>query len=194
METFYAIAGAERLSLPAIWNIRESEPWQTYFRHFSPAVAGQALNCFAYPYRVIFVAHATRERYRALASRHQLTVIHNGLNLERLKVPSHCSARADARARLGISDNEVVLLLLGTVCERKGQMDLVEAFATLDPRLVGQCRCFIVGDRPSAYSAQLQERVRNLAGGKGSRYPSCRRRTIRRRIIRPPMSSLYIAR
>jgi hypothetical protein len=53
MESFYAIAAARHANVPSIWNIRESEPWQTYYRHLSPEIANRALDCFAYPYRVI---------------------------------------------------------------------------------------------------------------------------------------------
>ena len=169
MESFYAIAAARHASVPSIWNIRESEPWQTYYRHLGPEIAGRALDCFAYPYRVIFVAHATRERYAALASRHQFTVIHNGLNLERLSAAARLWPRAQARARLGLAEDETMLLLLGTVCERKGQLDLVEALPLLDAGQTAKCRCFIVGDRPGSYSARVKQRVRELAQQRGLR-------------------------
>jgi glycosyltransferase involved in cell wall biosynthesis len=169
MESFYAIAAARHANVPSIWNIRESEPWQTYYRHLSPEIANRALDCFAYPYRVIFVAHATRDRYAALASRHQFTVIHNGLNLERLTAAAQRWPRSQARAQLGLAEDETMLLLLGTVCERKGQMDLVEALALLDARQIARCRCFIVGDRPSSYSTRLNRRVRELVQQRGLR-------------------------
>jgi glycosyltransferase involved in cell wall biosynthesis len=120
-----------------------------------------------FPYQVIFVAHATRERYAALATRHQFTVIHNGLNMERLATAARRWPRSQARAQLGLAEGETMLLLLGTICERKGQLDLVEALALLEPRQTATCRCFIVGDRPGSYSTRLNQRVQELARTRG---------------------------
>src|SRR5262249_51687424 len=61
LQTFYGIDAAREAGLPSIWNPRESEPWQTYFDHFAPEIAARALACFRYPYKVVFVADATRE-------------------------------------------------------------------------------------------------------------------------------------
>lgn len=162
MESFFAVAGAERAGLPSIWNIHESEPWQSYFAHLAPPLAGRALDCFALPYRVVFVAHATRERYRALDSRRQFTTIHNGLDPERLAQAAGAHPRAEARAALGVARGEVMLLALGTVCTRKSQQDLVAALAGIDVTLHARLRCFIVGDRPGDYSRGLHERVDEL--------------------------------
>lgn len=75
MDAFFAIAASRRAKLPSIWAIRESEPWQTYYRCLGDEMACRALACFAYPYRVVFAEEATRERYRALESRHNFTVV-----------------------------------------------------------------------------------------------------------------------
>jgi glycosyltransferase involved in cell wall biosynthesis len=56
----------------------------------------------------------------------------------------------------------VVLLLLGTICERKGQIDLVRALRHLDEGAARRTRCFVVGDRPSPYSEQLHAEVEGL--------------------------------
>ncbi|MFO1323152.1 MAG: glycosyltransferase [Burkholderiales bacterium] len=160
MESFFVVAAAERAALPSVWNIHESENWQTYFAHLHPTLAGRALDCFAHPYRVVFVAHATRERYRPLESRHHFATIHNGLDPARISGTAR--PRDACREQLAIAPNDVVLLVLGTVCARKGQHDLVQAVAGLDENLRGRLRCLIVGDRPSDYSRDLHQRVAML--------------------------------
>ncbi|MBD2517426.1 glycosyltransferase [Nostoc sp. FACHB-973] len=162
LQTFYAIAAAKNLGIPSIWNVRESEPWQTYFNNFGQEIAARALECFGFPYRVVFVANATRDRYLALNSHHNFTVIHNGLNLQRLEEKTQGWTKEKARKLLNVSENEVVLLLLGTVCERKGQHDLALALAKLPEEWHGKVRVFIVGDRASNYSTELKNLVSQL--------------------------------
>jgi glycosyltransferase involved in cell wall biosynthesis len=155
LQTFYAIAAAKTAGIPSIWNVHESEPWETYFDHFGSEIAGRALDCFVYPYRVVFVANATRGVYTPLNSRRNFMVVHNGLNLTRLEKEANRWSRTLARSELGIGEKEISLLLLGTVCERKGQHDLVRAFPRIDRRFHAMFQCFIVGDRPSGYSRAL---------------------------------------
>ena len=58
-----------------------------------------------------------------------------------------------------------VPLLLGTICDRKGQLDLVRALARLEPAVFARLRCYLVGDRPSPYSEQLHQEIDALPGG-----------------------------
>ena len=121
LQTFYAIDAAHRLGLPSLWNPRESEPWQDYFRTFPDPVAARALGCYRLPYRVIFVADATARASAPLDTRHNFTVIHDGLDRGRFGAAVSGVDRAAARRKLGVADDDVMLLLVGTVCERKGQ-------------------------------------------------------------------------
>src|SRR5713101_4033392 len=82
-------------------------------------------------------------------------MIHNGLDLARILEPVAHHNRQTVRANLGIAQNEVTIVLLGTVCERKGQKDLVGAFGMMPEDLGRVLRLFIVGDRANEYSAQL---------------------------------------
>jgi len=162
LQTFYAVAAAHKRGIPSIWNPRESEPWQTYFDHFGPEIVRRALGCFAYPYRIIFVADATRNVYSALNSHHNFMVIHNGLNLGRLEKQARRWPRTAAREKLQAKEEEIILLLLGTVCPRKGQEDLIRAIARLDRKLHPLVQCFIVGDRAGSYSNELHALARSL--------------------------------
>jgi GT2 family glycosyltransferase/glycosyltransferase involved in cell wall biosynthesis/septal ring factor EnvC (AmiA/AmiB activator) len=162
LENFFLIDIAQMLNIPSIWNVHESEPWQTYFNRFGPEIATRALECFPYPYRLIFVADATRDKYLPLNSHHNFTVVHNGLDLDLLKAAAKKRSPEEARAALGVNSDEIMLLILGTVCERKGQEDLVKAMPYIAAEWVGKIKCFIVGDRPSLYSSQLSALVESL--------------------------------
>ena len=61
-----------------------------------------------------------------------------------------------------LDDDEIMVLLLGTVCSRKGQKDIIEAMPLLSNDVVQKMRLFIVGDRPSSYSSEMRAMVSAL--------------------------------
>ena len=156
LQTFYAIDAAHRLNLPSIWNPRESEPWQTYFDFLPAEIRDRGLQCFSYPYQVVFVSNASLNAFRPLNSRHNFTVIHNGMNRDRFNATLRKWPRSAARKQLGILETEILVLLVGTVCERKGQMDLIRAVEQFPEHIAQTTRFLIVGDRSSPYSRELR--------------------------------------
>jgi GT2 family glycosyltransferase/glycosyltransferase involved in cell wall biosynthesis len=169
LQTFYAIDAANRIGLPSIWNPRESEAWQDYFRQYPDPVGARALSCYAFPYRIVFVAHATAAGSKALDTRHNFTVIHNGLDRRRLVAAAHGTDRESARRALGVESGDIVLLLLGTVCERKGQHDLALALALLPRAEALRVRAFFVGDREGDYHQALHTLVGKLSDERRAR-------------------------
>lgn len=167
--SFWAVRAAQAAGIPSLWNIRESEPWRNYFDFLVPELRPQALEAFAAPYRVVFVAHATRVVWAPVEKVHNFTVIHNGLDVQRLRQDVTAVGRAQARAGLGLAPDEVALVLVGTVCERKGQLDAVRCLSLLDVRLQSRLRLFIVGDRPGPYSTALHAAVAALDPGWAAR-------------------------
>jgi len=161
LENFFMVDVAQQLNIPSVWNVHESEPWQTYFDRFGSEIACRALECFRYPYRLIFVADATRDGYSPLNTHHNFTVVHNGLDLQLLQKNAATWTRQKARESLGLSADEKMVLLLGTVCERKGQHDLIKALPYLAEKELN-VKYFIVGDRPNLYSLQLANLVEQL--------------------------------
>jgi GT2 family glycosyltransferase/glycosyltransferase involved in cell wall biosynthesis len=162
LQTFWAIAAAEKAQIPTLWNVHESEPWQFYFDFLRPELRPLAYRCFSTPYRVVFGSTATRRAWEPLNSHHNFTTIHNGLDLDRVRERSACHDRTSARTELGIGERELAVILLGTVCERKGQLDLVRSLGLLQDDLGSGLRVFIVGDRPSDYSTWLHAEAESL--------------------------------
>jgi O-antigen biosynthesis protein len=157
LQTFYAIAAAERIGLPSLWNPRESEPWQNYFDFLPLEIRGCALDCFRYPYRVVFVSDATRKAWEPVNFVHNFAVIHNGLNIERLKARCGDRTREAARRTLKIQDHETAIVLLGTVCPRKNQQDLPLALRKVPAGLLKEVQCFIVGDKENENDDELKK-------------------------------------
>ncbi len=169
LQTFYAIETAHQLNLPSVWNPRESEPWQMYFDFLPTAVAHRALQCFSHPYQVVFVSHASRQVWERLNSRHNFTVIHNSLNREKFAAALRRWPRERARKRLRIAPSQMTVLLPGTICERKGQIDLVEAVGLMSDRHARQIKCLIVGSHSPGYLERLKKSYRALPFGRRSK-------------------------
>jgi GT2 family glycosyltransferase/glycosyltransferase involved in cell wall biosynthesis len=162
LQSFWAVAAAEEAKIPALWNIRESEPWQSYFDYLASNVRALAYRAFRYPYRIVFVADATQKAWAPLNTHYNFTVVHNGLDLNRIGARADSRKRASLRSALGIEDAEIAIVLMGTVCDRKGQLDLIRALGSMSPDSWSQTRTFIVGDRPNDYSSKLHAELADL--------------------------------
>lgn len=155
--TFWAVDAAREANLPAIWIIRESEPWETFFDWLAPPeFRSRCYAGFEAAYRVVFVADATLQAWKPLESRSNYRLIRNGMNARAVDAFLEHQPRAGLRTRFGISPDEIAVLLMGTVCDRKRQLDLVRAVAQMPDLAIRRSRFFIVGDRPSEYSTMLR--------------------------------------
>jgi glycosyltransferase involved in cell wall biosynthesis len=110
----------------------------------------------------VFVSYATREAWSPLERGGNFAVVHNGLDLHTFDARLNELDRDRARQRIGAENVDVVIVLVGTVTERKGQLDLMRAAALLPPHVAERCQIYIVGDRPSAYSDQLHREAAEL--------------------------------
>jgi GT2 family glycosyltransferase len=155
--TFWAVDAALRAGIPSVWNIRESEPWETYYDELPSEVASRALLCFATPYRVVFVANETRSRWSPVDRMNNFQVIHNGLDLERFNLETRTPEREEARRILGLTEKDISVLLLGTICPRKGQKDVLLALQHLPVSTVERLSVFLVGSRQNSYSQSLEK-------------------------------------
>lgn len=160
LDGFALVTAARAAGVASIWNIHESEPLEDYLADLPEPAAACLVQSFQSPYRVVFVAEATRAGYARWETSCNFTTIPNALDPAWLQAagplerPSTCTEPGGER--------DILILLLGTVCERKGQTDLLRALERLPISLWQRLRCRIVGDRtafgpdvPNAYSAEL---------------------------------------
>ena len=160
---FFAVDAAREARLPCLWIIHESEGWRDYFDFVPPPIRSRSIDCFRYPYRIVFVAKQTRTIYRELDFYHRFAVIPNGLEPGSASTPT-ASQRQAARRALDLDENIVGVLSVGTVCDRKRQIDFIAAIARLEDSVLKaqSVRFFVVGDRENDYSRQLHERIATL--------------------------------
>lgn len=161
---FVAVDVAREACLPCLWVIHESEGWENYF-HFVPlAIRSRPIECFSYPYRVIFVAKQTRKIYHAIDLYNNFTVIPNGLEPGSVFSPSE-KQRISARGILNLGETGLGVLSIGTVCERKRQIDFVQAIGRLREDIIEKSgvQFFIVGDRDNEYSRKMHTIINKLS-------------------------------
>lgn len=160
LHMFFAVNAAVKAGVAAIWCQHESEPWETYFNFLAPDVRSHAYAAFAQAYRVTYVADATKRGWAAVQTRHTAQTIRHGVSPKRFAEETGRWSRSAAREALGVRQDEIVISLVGTVCRRKGQMDLVQALAGLASQSPRPIRAFLAGAHPERdYLTQLQEAI-----------------------------------
>ncbi|WP_156512934.1 glycosyltransferase [Planctomyces sp. SH-PL62] len=171
LQGFWAVDAAREAGVPSIWSIHESEPWQTYFDQFPTEIARIALDCMPSPYRVVFTARSSAEVWKDMDTRRNFGLVRYALNVERFQAELAGWPREQARAALGLAADEVCVLLLGTVCDRKGQHDLLHAFRTMAADDASRVRCVVVGARDSLdYSRELRRLADGLDADRRGRF------------------------
>jgi hypothetical protein len=115
IELFWAMQCAKKLDIPSIWNIRESEdPFSSYNHNIK--IKESMIDSLRYPYKVVFVADATKKVYEPLNTQHNFITIYNGFDKELAEMKTKNTTRDKVRNELNIQENELSVLILGTVC------------------------------------------------------------------------------
>lgn len=161
LQTYWAIKGATLAGIPSIWAQHESEPWHSYFDYLPKDMRPLAYEAFADAYRVVTVAEATRSAWAAIETKRNFTVIPHGIPQQVLEDERSRWTRSEARGLLGIQPAEVVACCIGTLCERKGQSDLVAAWSQMSSSSRDKLRILVAGlSDGSRYSAEVEDAAR----------------------------------
>lgn len=155
LPNFPVVLAAEVAGVPTVWNVRESEPWDSYFRYLPDPVAEQAIASIGLPASVVFVAESTRAVWSDFDREANFKVIHNSVALDRFPELIN-DDKVNQRESLGWSRDEVVILSVGTLCERKGQRDALLALENIVDRLKTRVRVVFVGNADSRYGWLLR--------------------------------------
>ena len=171
LQTFWAVEAARRAGLPSVWSVHESEPWQICYQDMAKEIVPLALACLSYPYRVVFTARSSAEVWGAFNTSGNFELIRVARDHGLLRSVMEGTTRSQARDELGLAPDDLCVLLLGTVCERKGQHDLLGAFAALPGPIAARVKCIVVGARDTVeYSRKLEALARELPDDRRDRF------------------------
>ncbi len=132
MVSFWAVHLAEQAGLPAVLYVHESAPIERLFAPLvSPGLYPAIEDAFRLARRVIFTAEASRQIFERLDAGH-FRVLPSWLDVAGIERFAATHAPADLRAKHGLPADAVVVLNLGTVCERKGQHVFIQAARLLE--------------------------------------------------------------
>ena len=148
------------LKVPVVWHVHDLLP-----RH--PLSA--AIRLVAIVFRrthVIAVSDAVAKRLHGSVSRWfggRVTTIHNAVDVERFQPDPW--KRAGKRLSLKFAERDLVIVIIGQLTPRKGQLETIEAFAQV-ARIFPEAKLVIVGEalfnRDFEYAEALKETAKRL--------------------------------
>mmetsp|Transcript_4434 Transcript_4434/g.8098 ORF Transcript_4434/g.8098 Transcript_4434/m.8098 type:complete len:650 (-) Transcript_4434:224-2173(-) len=135
--TTEVVIAAKELGIASLWVIHEAWP-KDQFEYYAKEVflmnhldANKIVKSFAEATRIVFPANVQKQCYDGLFQSSAARVIYNGIPLAALNAFRAVQSRKRVRAELGYGDDDLLVVQLGTVCKRKGQLVTAKAFAEL---------------------------------------------------------------
>ncbi|WP_321833000.1 glycosyltransferase [Clostridium butyricum] len=159
LETFVFIDIANRLKKTSVWNIHESADYKTYFKHFDKYVYNKFLECFVNAQKVIFVCNSTLTMYNDMNVVNNFDYIYNGIDKKCIDLYKEKVSKKGAKKILEIPENYTVISIVGTVCERKGQLDFVKAALEVLDTYNEKVLFVIVGCRKGEYLDKIKQLI-----------------------------------
>ncbi|WP_460207705.1 glycosyltransferase [Scytonema sp. NUACC21] len=168
--TFWGVELARLFDLPSIWHIHESQSVSMSINSFFGAASEEVMqkllpDCLSNATRVVFQADATRRIFHQFDTLGHFRTIPGGLDLQKIKQFRSSHSKSELRDKHGINQNHIVISIIGTTCERKGQHILLEALKelkTICPDQFANITCLIVGSRSSSYLNLLKRQIDEL--------------------------------
>jgi O-antigen biosynthesis protein len=169
--SFWGVELANLFKLPTIWHIHESQSIEmslnTFFGHASQEVTQKILpDCFVKANRIVYQAEATRRIFHQFDVKGNFRTIPGGIDLQTIEDFRNTHEKHQLREKYGIDRDCLVILIVGTTCQRKGQHIFIEAIKELEKLYNGKfvnISCIIVGARESSYLDLLKHQIQQLS-------------------------------
>jgi D-inositol-3-phosphate glycosyltransferase len=154
---------AMRAGLPTIWALHRNFSLADWLQHVDasshhPYITDRLKLALAASARLVFESSECSASFSGFADANRRILAPRGVDVEAIQGPAHADHRADARRRLGIPDDAVVLLSVGSFEEGQSQASVAEAFlrvASTHERAV----LLLAGNQSSVYSDCLDHMV-----------------------------------
>lgn len=157
-----AAAASRGTKTPVFWHIQDElkpHPFSTLIRLFV---------LFSKRTRLIAASEATARSFRGklleiFDGYTPLRVVHNAVEPEKFAAAD--ARRSEIRREFDLAENSLALGIIGQITPRKGQLELVEIFAKIAPK-IPQARLLIVGkpmfNRDFEYLRSIEKKIEKL--------------------------------
>lgn len=136
MVSFWAVHLAEAAKKPALLYVHESSPIRRFFEPLLPAELFPVVeDAFRLAERVVFTADSSRLVYDYLNERDNVALLPSWVDVARIDAFAAAHDKADLRRKHGLDPAAVLLVNIGSVCERKGQHVFIRAVELLKEEL-----------------------------------------------------------
>ncbi len=164
--SFWVLHIAKKLMIPSVFHIHESEPINYHIHSKRLDYLPLIFQALATANKVVFVSNKTAEKYKPY-NNNNFTVIKNAFDPN--EIPETNTPAHELRKKLGIQENELMFITVGTVSNRKGQVDIINVITELDEEILSKSHFVLVGDVRLPYSLYLHKRTESLATSKSKR-------------------------
>ncbi len=132
MVSFWAVLLAHRLRIPSILYTHESVSARRFFApYLSRELITEAESAFTCATRVVFSAAASQKVHGRAVRHDHFRVIPGWIDVARIQAHAAAQSPAAARRALGLPDDAVIFVNVGSVSVRKGQQVFVDAITAL---------------------------------------------------------------
>ncbi len=121
---------ATRLGIPAVWSVHESFPSAQLWQGLAPELRARGEAALGEAAFAVFAAEATRALYRRAVAERSASIPY-GLDLKPVEAVRQGFDRSETRRRAAVPADAELVVCVGTVEPRKGQVPLVQAFDLL---------------------------------------------------------------
>lgn len=168
MVTFWAIHAARQAGKPTLLYVHESAAIRRFFEPLlAPTLFPVVEDGFRLATRVVFTADSSRQVFEYLGHRGNFSLLPSWVDAGRVDEFAARHRAADLRRKHGLDPDAVLVVNIGSVCERKGQHVFIQAVDLLKSELgftyPGKKIQFVmVGARAGLYLETLKEEIRRL--------------------------------
>lgn len=176
MVSFWAVHAARAARKPSLLYVHESS---AVHRFFKPSLA-EALfpvveEAFRQADRVVFTADSSRRVFTHLGDRKNFSLLPSWVDAGRVDAFAAACRPADLRRKHGLDPHAVLVVNIGSVCERKGQHIFIQAVDLLKEELGRlhpgrNIQFLMVGARPGLFLETLKEEISRLGLGELARF------------------------
>jgi glycosyltransferase involved in cell wall biosynthesis len=171
MVSFWAVHAARAAGKPSLLYVHESSPVRRFFElDYSASLFPVIEDAFRSATRVVFTADSSRRVFESLGDRGNFTLLPSWVDAARIDAFAASHTGADLRRKHALESDAVLVVNIGSVCERKGQHVYIQAVDLLKTELAKtypgkRIQFLMVGARPGLFLETLKEEIARLGVG-----------------------------